>query len=124
MSPKGVDRPRLVRTVATGLEVPWVRLTSVSEATSAAGPGPDVDPRDLHYPTRQSVDSLDAANFSWRNALLAERDEEAEDQTDPQDRLDELADIGRGSLESDRNIKALTEHFKSLAARLPDESGG
>ena len=52
-----------------GLEVPWVRLTSVSGATSAAGPGPDVDPRDLVYPTRQSVRSLDAANFTSANRL-------------------------------------------------------
>ncbi|MFC5176296.1 DUF6049 family protein [Nocardioides taihuensis] len=48
----------------SGLEVPWVRLTTVAGATSAAGPGPDVDPHDLNYPTRQAVRALDAANFT------------------------------------------------------------
>jgi hypothetical protein len=32
----------------------------------------------------------------------------------------QLADIGHGSLDAERNLKSLTEHFKSLAARLPD----
>ena len=33
---------------------------------------------------------------------------------------DQLTDIGHGSLERERNVKALAEHFQSLAARLPD----
>lgn len=32
---------------------------------------------------------------------------------------DELSDVGRG-LDRERNVKALAEHFKSLAAQLPD----
>jgi hypothetical protein len=34
--------------------------------------------------------------------------------------VDELTDVGRGSLEGDRNVKALADHFRTLAARLPD----
>jgi len=32
---------------------------------------------------------------------------------------DQLSDVGRG-LDRERNVKALADHFKSLAARLPD----
>lgn len=32
---------------------------------------------------------------------------------------DELADVGRG-IDRERNVQTLAEHFKSLAARLPD----
>jgi hypothetical protein len=53
----------------SGLDVPWVRLTTVAGATSAAGPGPDVDPRDLSYPARQAVGALDAVNFSSASRL-------------------------------------------------------
>jgi hypothetical protein len=34
--------------------------------------------------------------------------------------IDQLSDVGRGSFDGERNVKALTDHFKSLAARLPD----
>lgn len=33
---------------------------------------------------------------------------------------DQLSDIGQGSLDRERNVKALAQHFQSLAARLPD----
>ena len=33
---------------------------------------------------------------------------------------DELSDIGRGAWDGERNVKALADHFKSLAAHLPD----
>ncbi len=33
--------------------------------------------------------------------------------------VDQLSDVGRG-LDRERNVKALADHFKSLAARLPD----
>lgn len=34
--------------------------------------------------------------------------------------VDQLSDVGRGTLDAERNVKALAEHFRSLAARLPD----
>lgn len=33
--------------------------------------------------------------------------------------LDDLADVGRG-IDRERNVQTLADHFKSLAARLPD----
>jgi len=34
--------------------------------------------------------------------------------------VDQLSDIGRGSLDGERNVQALAAHFKSLGARLAD----
>lgn len=34
--------------------------------------------------------------------------------------VDQLSDVGRGTIDGERNVKALADHFKLLAARLPD----
>jgi hypothetical protein len=34
--------------------------------------------------------------------------------------LDQLADVGRNSLDGERNVQVLAAHFKALAPRLPD----
>lgn len=53
----------------TGLEVPWVRLTSLSEAT--ARPGRERRADRLRYPDAASAARLPAANFAAAEALMA-----------------------------------------------------